>query len=140
MSTFKVQLLSPTAFAPARQTSGSAGYDLVSPVGAIIQPRKNLLVDLQQKWEFGPHLCARICPRSSLACKDLTVDAGVVDSDFRGSVSVLLVNRGDEVQHISAGQRIAQMILQRIEIPDVTIVSDTSETHRGEGGFGSTGF
>jgi dUTP pyrophosphatase len=96
-------------------------------------------VDLQQKWQFEPHLCARICPRSSLAVAGITVDAGVVDSDYRGSVSVLLVNHGDQTQTISQGNRIAQVILQRIETPEVTLTTELDDTVRGTGGFGSTG-
>ncbi|KAF9800555.1 hypothetical protein IEO21_10329 [Rhodonia placenta] len=81
----------------------------------------------------------RIAPRSGLALKEIDVTAGVIDSDYRGKVSVLLVNNSDLPFTIKAGDQVAQLILERISAPPVTLTDCIDETERGEDGFGSTG-
>src|SRR6185437_9774808 len=82
-------------------------------------------------------------PRSSLAWKNsIDVGAGVIDSDYRGNVGVILFNHSDQDFKIAAGDRIAQLILERIAIADVVECGEGQEldaTLRGTGGFGSTG-
>ena len=68
------------------------------------------------------HIYARVAPRSGLACKGIDVSAGVIDSSYRGTVKVLLVNNSENDFTVSIGDRIAQMILERIENPEVTLV------------------
>jgi deoxyuridine 5'-triphosphate nucleotidohydrolase len=81
-----------------------------------------------------------IAPRSGLALKhSIDVGAGVIDYDYRGPVGVILFNLGDKDFEIKRGDRIAQMILERICMADVAEVTELSETVRGSGGFGSTG-
>jgi len=84
----------------------------------------------------------RIAPRSGLAVKHgIQVGAGVVDADYRGEVKVLLFNHGSDTFSATAGDRIAQLIIERCKMPDVTVVTDRalSATERGTSGFGSTG-
>ena len=82
----------------------------------------------------------RIAPRSGLAVKNsLHVGAGVVDSDYRGEVKVLLFNHSDIDFEVTEGDRIAQMIIEKYTMTDLCEVEELSETARGEGGFGSTG-
>lgn len=79
-------------------------------------------------------------PRSGLALKHaIDVGAGVIDADYRGPVGVILFNHSDVDFEVKAGDRIAQMILEKIVTPEVIEVEDLDSTLRGEGGFGSTG-
>lgn len=147
------KLTSPHAKLPTKATVGSAGYDLYSAEDKIIPSRSRALVDTGFSMAFPGSCYARIAPRSGLAVKFcLDVGAGVIDSDYRGPVKVLLINHGDVDYEVKAGDRIAQMIFENIEQPILVEVEDLpSETvtsserggyfrnRRGEGGFGSTG-
>ncbi len=83
---------------------------------------------------------ARVAPRSGLAWKKfIDVGAGVVDYDYRGNVGVILFNHGEEDFVVRKGDRVAQLILERIVTPDVVECEDLEDTERGAGGFGSTG-
>ena len=85
-------------------------------------------------------LYARIAPRSGLALKRfIDVGAGVVDGDYRGEVGVILFNHGDQDFKVKMGDRIAQLILEKIDTPPVEEVQGLDDTVRGSGGFGSTG-
>ena len=87
-----------------------------------------------------PGTYGRIAPRSGLALRcGVDVGAGVVDSDYRGPVGVILFNHSDTDFSISAGDRIAQLILEKIEQADVVETDELGSTERGHGGFGSTG-
>jgi dUTP pyrophosphatase len=82
----------------------------------------------------------RVAPRSSLAWKDFVdVGAGVIDEDYRGEVKVVLYNHGESLFHVKMGDRIAQLIIEKISYPEVKEVETLEETERGSGGFGSTG-
>ena len=89
---------------------------------------------------FPTGLYARIAPRSGLALKKfIDVGAGVVDADYRGEVGVVLFNHGDQDFEVKMGDRIAQLILEKIDTPPVEEVQGLDDTVRGTGGFGSTG-
>lgn len=87
----------------------------------------------------------RIAPRSGLAVKSgISTGAGVIDADYRGEVKVLLFNHSDADFNIEKGDRIAQLILERIYTPEIEVLDDNAwevenNTERGAGGFGSTG-
>ena len=82
----------------------------------------------------------RVAPRSGLAVKKhIDVGAGVVDSDYRGEVFVLLFNFGKEDFEVKIGERIAQLIIEKVVSTQIVEVEDLDNTDRGEGGFGSTG-
>ena len=82
----------------------------------------------------------RVAPRSGLASKNsITTGAGVIDADYRGPLKVLLFNLGEVDFEIKEGDRIAQLIVERIYTPEVVEVQELEESVRGAGGFGSTG-
>ena len=82
----------------------------------------------------------RIAPRSGLAAKHMIdTGAGVIDADYRGQVKVLLFNHGDADFAVKPGDRVAQLILERIYTPEIEVVDELEESVRGAGGFGSTG-
>ena len=87
-----------------------------------------------------PVLFCFSAPRSGLAWKhSIDVGAGVIDADYRGPVGVILFNHSDTDFEVKVGDRVAQMIIQQIVMPEVVEVQDLDSTLRGEGGFGSTG-
>jgi dUTP pyrophosphatase len=82
----------------------------------------------------------RIAPRSGLALNFfIDIGAGVIDADFRGNVAVLIFNFGDNAFHIQRGDRIAQLICEKIESPEIVEVFDLDCSQRGDKGFGSSG-
>lgn len=87
-----------------------------------------------------PPLDGRIAPRSGLASKHfIDTGAGVIDADYRGQVKILLFNHSETDFPVSEGDRVAQLVLERIYTPDVVEVAELEDSVRGAGGFGSTG-
>lgn len=126
--------------APQRETDGSAGYDLRSAIGMItILPGERRVVETGFAWEIPRGTVGIIRPRSGLAVRQgLHVMAGVIDSDYRDEVKVLLLNMGDEPITIMTGDRIAQILLVPFYGPELIVVDELNDTDR-DGGFGSTG-
>lgn len=129
---------------PAYATPGSAGLDLVAALDqpVVIQPGGRTLIPTGLAIELPEGYEAQIRPRSGLALKHgLTVlnSPGTVDSDYRGEVSVLLVNLGDRPVTLSRGERIAQMVVASVTRIAWSERASLSETARGAGGYGSTG-
>ena len=136
----KVQKLSNNAALPKRSTDGAAGYDLCAAQDCTIPAGGKGLVKTGISIQFPTGLYARIAPRSGLALKRfIDVGAGVVDHDYRGEVGVVLFNHGDQDFVVKMGDRIAQLILEKIDTPPVEEVQGLDSTVRGSGGFGSTG-
>ncbi len=136
----QVKRLSDNAIMPTRGSPLSAGYDLASAEQTIIKAGGKGIVktDLSIACPLGTY--ARIAPRSGLAVKKfIDVGAGVVDADYRGPVGVVLFNFGSEDFVIEKGDRVAQLILEKVSMVDVHEVNELTDTQRGEGGFGSTG-
>jgi dUTP pyrophosphatase len=135
-----VQILSPHARLPERHSTGAAGYDLSSVHDVLIAPGSWGLVGTGIAIAVPAGTYGRIAPRSGLSTRGVAVGAGVVDSDYRGEVKVLLVNHSatEELQ-VRRGDRVAQLILEAIVTPPVSVASELPGTSRGEAGFGSTG-
>ena len=136
----QVKLLRENAVLPVRGSAGVAGYDLCAANNCIIPSRGKGTVDTRLAVSLPPGTYARIAPRSGLAIRNfIDVGAGVVDSDYRGEIKVILFNHSAEDFAVQAGDQIAQLILERIETPQVKKVAALDDTDRGAGGFGSTG-
>lgn len=128
------------AIYPTRGSDGAAGWDLYSVDSAYIGPGERQLIDTGIASEFSEHVSGIIKPRSGLAYKHgIDVLAGVIDSDFRDSIKVLLINHGDQPFVVSPGDRIAQIVFAMVFHNVVEHDGQVSETERGTGGFGSTG-
>lgn len=136
---FLIKLLSPTAVSPARKSDEAAGYDICSDEDIMIPAGKQCLVSTGLSMQCPIGTYARVAPRSGLAVKGIHVGAGVIDRDYRGEVKVLLVNHGESDFQIAKGDRVAQIVLEKIVTPESMVVETLPETTRGEGGFGSTG-
>lgn len=137
--TIKIRKLSQTCIVPKRQTPGSAGYDLYSDERAVIGPNTSYVIQTGISMQLPKGTYGRVAPRSSMASKFTSIGAGVVDSDYRGEVKVLFFNHSSEYIVIKHGERIAQLIVEKIATPEIEIVEELDDTDRGEGGFGSTG-
>jgi dUTP pyrophosphatase len=131
---------------PSYETAGAAGMDLRAAVAdgeaMMLSPGMRALVPTGFIFEIPTGFEAQIRPRSGLAFKHgITClnTPGTIDSDYRGEVKVLLVNLGAEDFVITRGMRIAQMVVAPVTQVRVAEISETSETIRGAGGFGSTG-
>ncbi|EAL60754.1 dUTP diphosphatase [Dictyostelium discoideum AX4] len=138
--TFKVKKLSDKAIIPQRGSKGAAGYDLSSAHELVVPAHGKALAmtDLQIAIPDGTY--GRIAPRSGLAWKNfIDCGAGVIDSDYRGNVGVVLFNHSDVDFKVAVGDRVAQLIFERIVTPEPLEVDEIDETQRGAGGFGSTG-
>lgn len=135
-----VKKLSSAATLPARASAGAAGYDLSSAKDCIVPAKGKALIPTDLSISIPIDTYGRIAPRSGLAHKYyIDTGAGVIDSDYRGNVGVILFNHSTEDFPVKIGDRIAQLILERIAIADVIEVDDLTNTDRGAGGFGSTG-
>jgi dUTP pyrophosphatase len=136
----KVKRIHPGARLPLRGTNGSAGADLVCLEAFTLGSGERKLVPTGLIVEIPPGWYGRVAPRSGLAVKcGVDMLAGVIDSDYRAEVRVLMINLGDAPVSFEAGDRIAQLIIERAALCDYVWADDLSETERGEGGFGSTG-
>ena len=131
--------LDESAVVPVRGSELAAGYDLSSIVDIVVPSLGRVAVStgLAVKVPVGTY--GRIAPRSGLAFKHgIDVLAGVVDADYRDEVRVILYNTSGTDYEIKTGDRIAQLVVEKIEMLDVEVVDDLDETSR-KGGFGSTG-
>lgn len=141
----KIKIINKSEFElPEYQTKGSAGLDIranitkdieIAPMGRVLIPT-GLFVEIPEGYEI------QVRPRSGLAIKKgITVlnSPGTIDSDYRGEINVILVNLSYEFQIIEPGDRIAQLVLAKVEKIKWDISEELTDTDRGIGGFGSTG-
>lgn len=136
----RVKLLRQDAIVPTRGSARAAGIDLYSCEILTIQPHERALVPTGIAIAIPDHCYGRVAPRSSLALRDgIDVGAGVIDEDYRGEVKVLLFNHSALPFEIHRGDRIAQLIIEKISYAQVTLVDELPSTQRGDKGFGSTG-
>ena len=144
---YRIARTHPDAQVPKRATPGSAGMDLVACQDMTIPGRSSsdphwAAVETGIVLQFPPTVYARIAPRSGLAFKHgIQVGAGVIDSDYTGTIKVILFNHHTEPFVVKTGDRIAQVIFESIQTPDLVEcpLEELTPTERGSGGFGSTG-
>lgn len=142
MSSFRFAKVISTAVAPTRAEDGAAGYDLTACEPKVILAGKWDKVDTGIAVEFPGYCYGRVAPRSGLAFKKgIAVGAGVIDSSYRGTIQVILFNHGVEDFVVNPGDRIAQLIFEKIYTPELeeVTIENLTKTDRGSGGFGSTG-
>lgn len=129
---------------PRFMTEGAAGMDLYANVNqkTIIEPGRIKLIATGISLALPHGYEAQIRPRSGLAIRNgisLVNTPGTVDCDYRGEINLIMINFGEEPFIINRGDRIAQMVINKIELPEIIEVENLDETERGIGGFGSTG-
>ena len=129
---------------PNYETIASAGMDLRANLSepVTLQPLERAIVKTGLFIELPIGYEAQVRPRSGLAAKKgVTIlnSPGTIDADYRGEIGIILVNLSNEVFVIEDGERIAQLVIAKHERAQWEMVTELSETSRGEGGFGSTG-
>lgn len=124
---------------PSKGSDEAAGFDLQSTETFDLYPEQQKLIPIGWAFAIPVGHVGIIKDRSGMAYKRIITHAGVVDSDYRGEVKVLLENAGDRLTHIIAGDRIAQMLILPCPYVCIEETSELDETSRGSGGFGSTG-
>lgn len=144
MNVIRVKKLNEQAILPTYGSEEAAGADLYACLeqAITVKPGETVWIPTGLAMEIPKGCAGLIYARSGLACKKGLAPAnkvGVIDSDYRGPVTVVLFNHGNEPQTISHGERIAQMVITPVLTPAYEIISDLSDTGRGQGGFGSTG-
>lgn len=144
-TTIKVKIINQSGNPlPEYATPGSSGMDIRASLidEVIIKPMERILIPTGLFLEIPLGLEAQIRPRSGLAIKQgITClnTPGTIDADYRGEIKVILINLSNEPQTIHNGDRIAQMVIQKIEIVSWEQTESINTTQRGEGGFGHTG-
>ena len=136
----KVMKLTENATIPTRGSFRAAGYDLYSAYRYVITPGRTTRVLTDIAVELPPGSYGRIAPRSSLAMNSsISIGGGVIDPDYTGNVGVLICNGGQNEFAFNKGDRCAQLIIEKIYMPEVIEVKSLRETVRGDKGYGSTG-
>jgi dUTP pyrophosphatase len=138
-----VKRLDPRATLPVRAHEGDAGLDLHALDGFTLKPGERAVISTGIAIALPSGTVGLVVPRSGLAAKHglSVVNApGIIDEGYRGEICVILLNTdASDAIEVAAGDRIAQLVIQRVESPAVVEVDELPETARGEGGFGSTG-
>ncbi len=138
----QVRLLHPDARLPRRAHPGDAGSDLFAVEEVVIPAGERREVGIGIALAIPPGYGGFVQPRSGLAFKHgimLTNSPGLIDAGYRGELRVSLYNSGAEAFTVSVGERVAQLVIQRVEEPEFVPVDELEDTSRGHGGFGSSG-
>ncbi|MGM0365374.1 MAG: dUTP diphosphatase [Actinomycetota bacterium] len=138
----KIKLLDNSIKAPGYAHSGDAGLDLYSRIDCVLKPLERKKIPTGIKVAIPEGYAGFVQPKSGLAIKNgigLVNTPGLIDSGYRGEVCAILINL-DPVEdfHISKGDKICQLVIQKVEEVKLKIVDNLDNTGRGEGGFGST--
>ncbi|CAG9773487.1 unnamed protein product [Ceutorhynchus assimilis] len=137
-SVLKFARASRDAYAPTRGSDQAAGFDLKSIEEVLVPARSKALINTGIKIELPFGCYGRIAVRSGLALHhSIDIGAGVIDPDYRGIVQVLLFNHSDKVFRVKRGDRIAQLICEKIYLPELEEVSELQYSQRGENGDSS---
>ena len=128
---------------PVKATNYSAGYDLFASHAKTVLPGRSAQISLDLHWAIPTGFCGRIIGRSSLVLIDsVTVEGGLIDSDYRGIVQAILFNHSQKAFTVKEGERIAQVVFMRkfdANFIEVNSLEELGKTERQQGGFGSTG-
>ena len=144
MSRIRIKKLNDNAIIPTYGSAGAAGSDLYACLSeqVTVEPGEIAWIPTGIALEVPQGYAGLIYARSSLGVKRGLAPAnkvGVIDSDYRGEIQVVLLNHGKAQQTIQHGDRIAQFVLTPVITPEFEVVDELSDTNRGAGGFGSTG-
>ena len=141
LKTLKCKVTDPK-YTPTRANPGDAGLDLKAEENALLFPGDRQAVETGVSVEIPDGYVGLLCARSGNAARrglGIVNGVGVIDSGYRGPINAILINHGRDNVTISRGDRIAQLLIVRIETPGVEIVDNLSDSERGHAGLGSTG-
>jgi dUTP pyrophosphatase len=133
-------MLDKGAYMPVRAHADDAGLDLRAPFAFGIMPGESVKIDTGVHVEIQPGLVGFLKSKSGLNVKHGILSEGVIDAGYTGSIVVKLYNHGKEVVSFNAGDKITQLVILPVYIPDELVRVDSFDsTERGDNGFGSTG-
>ena len=133
-------MLDSGAFMPVRGHKNDAGLDLRTPISFGIMPGGSAKIDTGVHVDIAPGLVGMLKSKSGLNVKQGILSEGVIDSGYTGSIVAKLYNHGNEPVSFNAGDKITQLVIMPVYIPDeLVVVEKFDETERGDSGFGSTG-
>jgi dUTP pyrophosphatase len=141
-ASLRIKKLDPEITLPDYAHDGDAGLDLCSAEDVDLEPGERAVVSTGFAMALPEGYAAFVQPRSGLAARhgiSVVNTPGLIDCHYRGEVKIILINLGREAFEIKRGDRIAQMVIQRVESVRVEVVDELDDTARGSGGFGSTG-
>lgn len=127
------------AYTPTRAHEWDAGLDIISPVTDAVYPGDSHVFDTGVHVQIPEGYVGMIKSRSGMNTKHDVVCEGVIDAGYTGSIRVCLRNLGCGVYCVNRGDRIAQLVIMPIAVPEVEVVDSFEQTVRGDNGFGSTG-
>ena len=145
MEKIEIKYFKSSEFAkvPVKATNFSAGYDLFASHAKTILPGQSVKISLDLHWAIPTGFCGRIISRSSLVLIDrVTIEGGLIDSDYRGIVQAILFNHSTKAFTVKEGERIAQVVFMRkfdANFIEANSLEELGSTERQQGGFGSTG-
>ena len=131
--------LDKCAFPPIRAHADDAGMDLRSPVDIILKPHSSVEIDTGVHVAIPRGYVGFLKSKSGLLFRNEVSSEGVVDSGYTGSIRVKLLNHGDFHLSVRRGDKITQLVVIPILLPEIEVVDKLPETERGADGFGSTG-
>ena len=140
----KIKKLNENVNIPEYKSEGAAGMDLYANIDkpVILRPLQRKLIPTGLSIELEHGYEAQIRPRSGMALKNgisILNTPGTIDEDYRGEVGIIAVNLSTDEYIIQPQERIAQMVITKVEQADIEVVTELSDTERGDGGFGHTG-
>ena len=139
LSKIKVVRRHPLAIIPTVATAGSAGFDLYSVVNCIVAPGGVQTINTGIRMQFPPGYFGKVFGRSELAMTQIDALGGVIDSDYRGDIMVIIQNHSKIPLKVHPGMKIAQIVCIPYVSPGIIEFPDLTKTMRGESGFGSSG-
>lgn len=136
----KIKKIHPDAKVPKYALEGDAGMDLFSVEKTVLKPGEIKVVKTGIVVELPTETVGLIWDKSGLALKSgIKVMGGVIDQSYRGEIGVIITNFSEKDHNIKVGDKVAQMLIQKVEHPKIIEFNDLSKTERDQRGFGSTG-
>lgn len=137
----KVKKLKVNAILPQMMRQGDAAFDLATCEDVLLHPGETKIIPTGLVLEIPEGFVGNIRDRSGLSAKHaLHTLAGIIDSNYRGEIGVVMTNLSQTDYNIKTGDRVAQMLIQKIEMTEFEEVEEVSDTNRGEAGFNSSGY
>jgi len=134
----KIKKVHPDAVIPKHAHEGDAGLDLFSTEDLVLKPKHRAVLRTGLSIELPKGYVSLIWDKSGIASKGIKTMGGVIEYTYRGEYKIVLINLSGKSFEIKKGQKIAQLLIQKIETPKIEEADELSETSRGYGGFGST--
>lgn len=132
-------MLDSTALMPKRGHATDAGLDLLSPIDTVVPAKGSISIDTGVHIELPPNTAGFLKSKSGLNVKYGITSEGVVDVGYTGSIAVKLYNHSGIDYAVHRGDKISQLVVVKIDMPELVLVDKLADTERGNGGFGSTG-